>query len=162
LNDLLGAEVSSSSFDLIEEGTYNGVITGAEVRPGQKAPYINLEVTIHDEGLRGRKVWRTCSFSEKALNMPGGVANLVQTTKPDIDPSTPAEALPAAIAEAVISSPVTIEVEHEQIKRQGVAQFNADGTPEMRAQIKTLIEPDEAFVTQIENEIAGVDDDLPF
>lgn len=162
LADLLGAEVSTSGFDLLPAGEYDGVITGCEVRKGAKGPYLNVEVTVHNEGVRGRKVWRISSFSEKALNMPGGVSNLVQSTQPEIDPSTAPEALPAALADALISSPVHIEVEHDQIKRNGTPQFHADGQPELRAQIKTFSAPEAEFITSIENEIAGVDDDLPF
>jgi len=161
LEELLGGEVSTG-YDLLPVGEYNGVITGCEVRKGAKGPYLNLEVTVHDEGVRGRKVWRIASFSEKALNMPGGVANLVQSTQPVIDPSTAPEELPAVLADAVISSPVKIEVEHDQIKRNGVLQFLADGQPELRAQIRTFEAPDGEFITDIKNEIAGVDDDLPF
>ncbi len=162
LSDLLGAEVSDSGFDLIPVGPYSGVITGAEVKKGPKGPYINIEVTIHDEGLRGRKVWRIASFSEKALNMPGGIANLVQSVQPEIEPTTEPGALPAAIADAIISSPVLIEVGHDQVKRNGTLQFHADGQPELRAQIETFDAPGEEFTGRIEAEIAGVDDDLPF
>lgn len=162
LADLLGAEVASGGFDLLPVGEYNGVITGAEVRKGAKGPYLNLEVTVHDEGVRGRKVWRIASFSEKALNMPGGVANLVQSTQPEIDPDTKNEDLPAVLADAVISSPVKVEVEHDQIKRNGVLQFHADGQPELRAQIASFEAPEDEFLEGIKNEIAGVDDDLPF
>lgn len=162
LSELLGADVAAGGFDLVPLGDYNGVITACEVRKGAKGPYLNLEVTIHDEGLRGRKVWRIASFSEKALNMPGGVSNLVQSTQPEIDPDTSPDELPAVLADAVISSPVRIEVEHDQIKRNGVLQFLADGQPELRAQIRTFDVPDENFITDIKNEIDGVDDDLPF
>jgi hypothetical protein len=112
--------------------------SAAEVRRGHKGAngsHLNIEVTIHDDGYRGRKVWRIASFSEKALNMPGGVANVVQSTQPDIDPSTAPGELPAVIADAIISSPVRIQVEHDQITRRGVPLFKADGQPELRAQI---------------------------
>lgn len=161
LEDLLGAEVSTG-YDLLPIGGYSGVITGCEVRKGAKGPYLNVEVTVHDEGYRGRKVWRIASFSEAALNMPGGVANLVQSTQPEIDPGTSPDDLPAVLAQAIISSPVAITVEHDQIKRNGAAQFLPDGSPEMRAQIKSFEAPDADFLTRIENEIAGVDEDLPF
>ena len=161
LEELLGAEVSTG-YDLVPIGEYDAVITGCEVRKGAKGPYLNVEATLHDEGVRGRKVWRIASFSEKALNMPGGVANIVQSTQPDIDPGISPDELPAALAAAVLSSPVRVTVEHDQIKRNGALQFLPDGSPEMRAQIKTFDAPSEEFLKTIENEIAGVDDDLPF
>lgn len=163
LDDLLNLEVSDS-FDKtpVPEGTYNAVITGCEVRKGAKGPYLSIEVTIHDEDFKGRKVWRNSSFSEKAVGMPGGIANLLQATRPRIAKDTPANALPAAIADAVVASPVTIEVEHEQVKRNGVPATLSDGTPEMRAQVRHFAPATDEFSASIEAEAAGLDDDLPF
>lgn len=160
LEELLNADISE--YELLPVGTYSGVITNCEVRKGPKGPYLSIEVTVHDEGYRGRKVWRNASFSEKAINMPGGVANLVQSAQPEIDPGTTADELPSVIATEVVSSPVKVEVEHDQIKRNGALQFNPDGSPEMREQIKTFHAPDAEFISEIESEIAGVDNDLPF
>lgn len=161
--DLLGADVGSTDFDLLPEGKYSGVITGTEVKKGPKGPYIKVEVTIHDEGLRGRKVWRNAaSFSDAALNIPGHAGNLVQATQPVIDTDLEVGELPAAIANEIISTPVIVEVKHEQVERDGKLQFRSDGEPEFRAGIEKFFEADEEFVQQIENEIAGVDDDLPF
>jgi hypothetical protein len=164
LAELMSKEVSET-FDRtpLPIGFYNGVITGAEARAGAKGPYLSVEVTIHDEEFKGRKVWKnSCSFSEKALGMPGGIANLLQTAKPDIPASAPPNTLPAVIAQGVISCPIRIEVEHEQVKRSGVFATLADGSPEMRSSIRQFTPPDDAFVQSIEAEAAGLDDDLPF
>lgn len=163
LDELLGVEVGSSDFDLIPEDTYAGVITGTEVKAGPKGPYIKVEVTLHGEGFRGRKVWRgAASFSEKAQTMPGAAPNLVQATQPVLEPGLEVGELPAAIADAIISTPVLVEVTHEQVKRDGKLAFKSDGSPEFRAGINKFLEADDDFKSQIENEIKGVDDDLPF
>jgi len=161
--DLMGAEISTGFGPPVPIGAYNAVITGAEVRGGKKGPYIAFESTIHDDGeYRGRKVWRNSSFSEKALAMPGGIAEITQATDPDVDKETPAEELPAVLAATILHSPVVIEVEHEQVKRNGVDQFNTDGTPELRATVSSFIAPPDDFIEAIKTEAAGVDDDLPF
>jgi hypothetical protein len=163
LEELLGIEVGSSDFDLIPEGDYNGAITGAEVKSGPKGPYIKVEVTIHDEGYRGRKVWRqAASFSEKALTMPGAAPNLVQATQPELSPGLEVGELPAAIADAILSTAVTISVTHDQVKRDGKLAFNSDGTPEFRAQINAFSEASDEFKDSFQAEKDGVDDDLPF
>ncbi len=164
LDDLMSMGVAEG-FDSnpVPIDQYNAVITGAEVANGAKGPYIKIETTIHDEEHRGRKVWKNAvSFSEKALKMPGGVANLLQTTKPEIDRDIDSNELPAAVAAAVLHSPIVIDVDHEQVKRNGVDQFLADGQPELRATIRQFIEADADFISAIEAEAAGVDDDLPF
>ena len=96
--------------------------------------------------------------------MPGGVAELLQTTGAGetIDRSLPAEELPAAIAEAVLHSPIVIEVDHEQVKRNNVLQFNADDTPEMRARVRSYSAAKPEFIEAIKAEAAGLDEDLPF
>lgn len=160
LEDLLSADISE--FALVAAGDYNAVITGCEVRPGPKGPYLNVEATIHSEEFKGSKVWGMSSFSEKAFTMPGGVANLVQSAQPDIDRDTPAEALPAEVAQKVVTLPVLITVGHEQVKRNGVLQTNTDGSPEMRARVTLYAPPDPDFLQTIEAEAAGLDDDLPF
>lgn len=169
LTELMGMEVSADFDDApLPIGFYNGVITGAEVNPGKKAPYIKVEVTIHDEDYRGRKAWKNAvSFSEKALTMPGGVVNLLQATEPDIDRDTKANELPATIAAAIMSTPVRIEIQHEQAQSKNasgvyVDAFNDDGSPKMRAIIHSFESAPEDFVSTIEKEAAGVDDDLPF
>lgn len=167
LSDLLGADVSSG-FEVLPRGIYNGVITDVEVRKGGKGPYLNIECTVHsdEEGStarRGSKVWRIASFSEKALNMPGGVANVVQVTKPDIDPATSPTELPAVLAKALVSSPVKFEVDHEQREDgNGNLKTEPDGSPAMRAIINFFEACDDEFLASFEAEAAGVDDDLPF
>lgn len=163
LADILKMEVSET-FDNtpVPEGFYDAVITKAEVRQGPKGPYISTEVTIHDEDYKGRKVWRIVSFSEKALGMPGGVANLLQSTNPPIDLDISQAEIPATVAEAIVSFPVTIQVGHEQVVRNNVPAILPDGNPEMRATVKAWAAPREEFTAKVEAEAAGLDDDLPF
>ena len=165
--ELMDAEVSTGGGPPVPEGFYNAVITGAEVRGGLKGPYIAFETTIHGDGdddeYRGRKVWRNSSFSEKARHMPGGISEVFQATKPDVDMDTPREELPAVLAAAVLHSPVVIEVEHEQKQnREGVDQFNMDGSPALRGVVSSFTAPQDDFIGTIKAEAAGLDDDLPF
>ena len=162
IEDLLNAEVAEFSNDIVPEGEYDAVITDVEVRKGAKGPYLGIKATIFNGEQARRPVWRNSSFSEKAVNMPGGIANLVQSAKPDIPKDTPANEVPAAIAQAVISCPVVIEVEHEQVVRNGVPQVKADGQPELRAQIRSFSEPSDELIAAFEAEASGTDDDLPF
>ena len=163
LEEMLGIEVGSSDFDLLPEGTYNGAITGAEVKMGPKGPFIKVEVTVHDEGYRSRKVWRNAaSFSEKATTMPGAAPNLIQAAQPTLDADLEVGELPAAIADAILSLAISVEVTHEQVKRDGSLQFNSDGSPEFRAQVNRFLEPSEEFKATFQAEKDGVDDDLPF
>lgn len=162
IDELMTMEVSET-FAPIPVGFYNGVITGAEVATGAKGPYIKVEVTIHDEEYRGRKVWRNAvSFSEKAIGMPGGVAQLLQATKPDLPRDAAAEELPSIIATFIVSTPIKFEVEHDQVKRGGKSQFLADGSPEMRAGVRQWFEAEADFISSVEADAAGIDDDLPF
>ena len=160
----MNAEISTGFGPPVPIGPYNAVITGTEVRGGKKGPYIAFETTIHDDGeYRGRKVWRNSSFSEKARHMPGGVSEVYQATNPDVDMDTPREALPAVLAAAVLHSPVVIQVEHEQKQnREGVDQFNMDGSPALRGIVSSFVAPPDDFIDAIKAEAAGVDDDLPF
>lgn len=171
LDQLLSMEVTDNFGTLVPVGNYLGVLTGGEVRPGKKAPYINIEATIHQSDdddsdnpaeFKGRKVWRVCSFSDNAVGMPGGIAQLLQVTKPTIEADTPANELPAVVAQAVIGTPVGFTVKHEQIERKGKPQFNPDGSPEMKAEIRAFYPPSEAFAEAYEAESAGLDSDLPF
>lgn len=167
LDELMEMEVSASFDEPVPEGWYNAVITKGEVRKGKKGPYISIETTVHtdedgDDEFRGRKVWRNASFSDNALKMPGGIAQLMQATQPEIDRDTTSEELPAVIARAITSTPVRIRVKHDQIVRQGVAQFKADGEPELRAEVAEWEAASEEFIAAVEDEAAGVDDDLPF
>ena len=162
IEDLLNTEVAEFDNDIIPEDDYNAVITGCEVRTGPKGPYLSIETTIFDGAHQRRKVWRNSSFSEKAVGMPGGIAELLQTTTPDIDSSTPANEVPAAIAKAVVSTPVVITVEHDQVKRNGVPQVKADGQPELRAQIRSFAPAGDDLVSGFTAAATGVDDDLPF
>ena len=151
LEELMKAEVSSGGFEPLPVGWYDGVITKVEVRPGQKGAYLNIEVTVHDTDgeHHGRKVWGMSSFSDKALTMPGGIANLLQTAKPDIDMDTPAEELPAAIAAAVTSKPVSFLVKNEQVKRNGQLQYldaPKNQVPELRSKVAEYRDPDQDFI----------------
>ena len=146
----------------VPEGDYNAVITGVKVAQGAKGPYLAVETTIFDGPEARRKVWRNVSFSEKAVNMPGGLANLVQATNPPVDKSVSGNALPAAIAAALPSTPVTITVEHEQVVRAGTPAVNPDGTPEMRGTVSNFGPASEDFLASFEAEVTGADDDLPF
>ncbi len=146
-------------------GWYDGVITDIEVRQGPKGAYLNIEVTIHDEEYAGRKVWRNSSFSEKALFMPGGPAQLIQATKPDIPKDTAPDKIPYAVALAATHSPVKFEVDHEQVVKNGVAQVDPDGEPVLRATVKQFAEAEAAFADKIEAEVSGDTakaDGLPF
>ena len=163
IQDLMGAEVGSNDFPLIPAGTYNGVITKSEVRKGNKAPYIALMVTIHDEDYKGWTVWNiACSFSEAAIAIPGHAANLVQATGITLDLDIPEDEIPNAVAAAVLGQPVQVEVVHDQVKRNGVLQTNADGSPEMRANIDSYAPAPEEFIESVELDAQGLDDDLPF
>jgi hypothetical protein len=169
LDDLMNGTIQDAfDYELLPIGEYNGVITGAEVRAGKAGAYIKLEVTIHEDDYLGRKAWKNAvSFSEKATFMPGGIAELTQAAKPEVDRNTPANQLPAAIAAAIMSTPVRIGIDHEraQSKNQAgtyVDAFNDDGTPKMRAVINRFFEAPADFVSTIEKEAAGLDDDLPF
>lgn len=160
LEQLLGTKTIART--ILPEDTYSGVITGAEVKKGPKGPYIAVEVTIHDEGSRGRKVWGNASFSEGALGYPGASPNLVQAAQPILDESMTVEELPAAVADGIISLPISVKVGHDQVKRGGKLAFTDDGEPDMRASVVEYFEPAPEFIVQIKNEMDGVDDDLPF
>ena len=163
IEQLMEMEISTGFGEPVPIGFYNAVISGVEVGGGPKGPYLNIETTIHDEEYYGRKVWRISSFSEKALGMPGGIAELLQVTDPpDLDRSVPAEELPAEIARAVLHSAVRIDTDQDQVKRQGIPQTNDDGTPEMRANVRSFSVPEDSFVESVQKEAAGIDDDLPF
>lgn len=165
IEDLMNMEVSESFDDTpVPVGNYDVVLTSVTVGNGPKGPYLKVEATIHDEEFRGRKVWRNAvSFSEKALGMPGGIAQLMQATKVDISKSAEFKNLPGLLANALSSVPVTIEVGHEQAgDKSGNLRFETDGTPIMRATIANFIAPAQEFVDSLEAEAAGLDDDLPF
>jgi hypothetical protein len=163
LDELMAMDVAEWSGELVPFGLYNGVITNVEVRDGQKGPYLNLEVTLHDDEYAGRKVWRNSSFSEKALAAPAGIAELVQATKPDIAAGTSPEDIPGAIAQAILGSAVGIEVDHEQRWKSGAPMVDAStGEPVMRETIKAFFQPTDEFVESVEKQSAGMDDDLPF
>jgi len=166
LQQLMQGEVNASGFEPLPIGWYNGIITGGEVRNGPKGPYINVETTIFDEEgeHHKRKVWGMSSFSDKALAMPGGPRNLVQSAKPEIDTDITAEELPAAVAIGIRSKPVSFKVVNEQVKRGGQLQWlDEDQTvPEMRSKIAEYREPSQELIDAVEAEVAGADSDLPF
>jgi hypothetical protein len=156
-------EVSGWSGELMPLGRYSGVITNIEVRNGKKGPYLNIEWTSHDEDFSGRKVWRNSSFSEKAIGMPAGIAELVQATKPDIPKGTSPDALPGALATVLQSAAIDVEIDHEQRWKDGAPLFDAaTGEPILRESIVAFYEAPEAFVESVANEAAGIDDELPF
>jgi hypothetical protein len=160
LEQLLGTKTIKRT--LLPEGKYSGVITGAEVNKGPKGPYIAVEVTIHDEGSRGRKVWGNASFSEGALGYPGASPNLVQAAQPVLDESMTVEQLPEAVANGILTLPIRVEVGHDQVKRGGKLAFTDEGDADMRASVTEYFEADAEFIEQLEAEAEGIDDDLPF
>ena len=165
LAELMKAEVSSGGFEPLPVGWYDGVIAKVEVRAGGKGPYLNVEVVVHGGEHNGRRVWGMSSFSDKALTMPGGIANLLQVTQPDLDVDTPAEELPAAIAAAVVTKPVSFMVKNEQVKRHGALQFldaPKNQLPELRSKVDEYRTPDQDFIDSIDADAAGLDSDLPF
>lgn len=168
----MSATVSElTEFTLLDVGDYFGVITDVESRPGKKAPYLNVEVTIHqkaddesgDETGRGRKVWRNVSFSEKAIGMPGGVAQLVQVLQPDLKDANPND-LPGAIALAIQSEAVGVTLGHEQAwdSKLGKPKVDEDGNPVMRESVDAFFSVPDSFVEEFEAESIGQDSDLPF
>lgn len=163
IEELMGMDVIEFDKIPVPIDDYNVVITKAEVKPGAKGPYIAIETTIFEGEYRGRKVWRgACSFSEKAMGMPGGVANLVQSTQAAVPTGTPPEQMPAAIAAAVLSAPVGITTEHDQVVRNGIPATLDDGSPELKALVRLWSPPSDEFVAAVKAEAAGLDDDLPF
>ena len=146
-------------------GWYDGVITKVEVKDGAKALYLNVEVTIHGDEHNGRKVWGMSSFSDKAITMPGGIANILQAAGPDIPIDTPIEELPAVMAQKLTSLPVSFMVRNEQVKRNNVLQFldaPTNSVPELRSKVDSYRVPEQAFIDQVDSEAAGLDADLPF
>lgn len=165
IEELMSATVSNSGFEPLPVGWYNGVITKVEVRAGAKGPYLSIEVTVHGEESNGRKVWGMASFSDKALTMPGGVANVMQTTEPEIPLDTAAEELPAVLAAAITSKGVSFLVKNEQVKRGGVLQYldaPENTQAEMRSKVEQYRTAEEDFLAQVDADAAGLDADLPF
>ena len=167
LADILGGTVTDApEYDPLPPGDYSAVITGVEVRKGKKSgiPYLNVEATIFTGEFETRKVWGMSSFSEKATTMPGGITQILQSTgaAENLDLATDPETLPAVLAAALKSSPVTITTNLDHEGRPGDKKFNEDGTPKMRAQINSYSPPSEEFLASFANEVAGVDDDVPF
>lgn len=156
------------SYELVPVGLYLGVITNVEVRDGKKGPYLNLEVTIHQdsdgsEEHQGQRAWRVASFSEKALAMPGGVAELVQVTKPDIPEGTDPDDLPNVLATLVQGEPVGFEIEHTQRFKNGKPQFDlTTGEPVLKEDVAYFFVPPTEFADNLELEAQGHDSELPF
>ena len=167
LDALLSGEISEGySDDPIALGWHNFVITGCEVRKGNKSgiPYLNLTLTVFDGDDARRKCWGMSSFSEKALYMPGGVAQLLQAT--GIGDSLPDDVapneLPAAISKVITGTPVRALIGHEHAGAPGAKKFNSDGTPKMKETVEAYEAPTEEFLAAFEAEASGVDEDLPF
>ena len=167
VEELMAGTVSSSGFDPLPVGWYNGVITKVEVRSGAKGPYLSIEAVVHGEEFNGRHVWGMTSFSEKAHFMPGGLANVMQNVAPDgaIPLDTGPEELPAVLAKAITSVAISFEVKNEQVKRDGNLQYldaPENTVPEMRSKIAAYQDVDEDFEATVDAEAAGLDADLPF
>lgn len=166
LEQLLATEVSSADFAPVPVGIHNAVITGAKVAKGPKGNYINVEATIHAEGLEGRKVWGISSFSDKALSMPGGPANLLQaagTHLGTIPTGLGGDETVGWIAQNIIGVPLTVDVEHEQAQdKAGNLKTANDGTPIWKARTRAYGPASDEFAATIEKAAQGLDDDLPF
>jgi hypothetical protein len=99
--------------------------------------------------------------------MPGGVAELIQASGVVLDSGLDWEDIPGALAEAVMSTPIVVEIKHEHAQTKNaqgvyVDAFNSDGSPKMRDVIHSFKPASDEFVGNIEKEAAGLDDDLPF
>lgn len=166
IDELMTMEVGS--YELVPTGHYLGVITNVEVREGRKGPYLNLEVTIHEDAdgdttHQGKRAWRVASFSEKALAMPGGVAELVQVTQPDIPSGTDPDDLPNVLATLVQGEPVGFEIEHNQRYKNGKPQVDpTTGEPVLKEDVAYFFSAPDSFTDNLELEAQGVDSDLPF
>jgi hypothetical protein len=80
----------------------------------------------------------------------------------DIDSDISPKEIPAAVASALRSTPVTIAVEHEHDGKEGAKKYNADGTPTMRARIKSYAAPSDEFLAGFAEYDSEGDDDVPF
>lgn len=171
LDQLMSTSISDlMQYSLLEVGEYHAVITNVEARDGAKAPYLNIEVTIHaradgNEECRGRKVWRNVSFSEKAIGMPAGVAQLVQATQPSIPTDVTPDGMPGAIAVAISGVAIGVNVGHEEgydSKAVDNIKRDDDGEVIMRESIDGFFTAPDSFTEAFEAEAAGNDSDLPF
>lgn len=171
VEEMLNAEIGETpDYPLVPEDDYNAVIVEAVVGKGPKGPYVKTVSVIHGGDYDGQKVWRNAStFSEGGIDMPGGASNLIQAVNPnsEIDRTVAFNALPAALAEAALSTPVVVTVVHEHKQRKTdsgsyVDEFDLEGNAVLRASVRSFAPAPEDFVAAIEMEAAGVDDDLPF
>jgi len=166
LAELMSTEITGGGgFEPLAPAWYDGVITKVEVKAGQKAPYLNVEVTVHGDEHNGRKVWGISSFSDKALTMPGGVVQILQATEAPVPMDTAMEDLPAVAARALTTLPVSFLVKNEQVKRGGALQYldaPTNSVPEMRSRIEEYRAADEDFAATVDAQAAGLDADLPF
>lgn len=166
IDELMGMEIGS--YELVPTGLYLGVITNVEVREGKKGPYLNIEVTVHQDTdgnteFQGQRAWRVASFSEKALAMPGGVAEIVQVLKPDIPTGTSPDDLPNVLATLIQSEPVGFELEHNQRYKNGKPQVDATtGEPVLKEDVAYFFEAPAEFRNDLDAEAQGTDSDLPF
>lgn len=158
LDQLANAEVAS--FDIIPEGWYNAVITKAALRQSKAGnEYLNLELSLHEEGYEARKTWGMVHFTEASFNMPGNAANLVQSLPDGAMPlDLGSEGLVVAVGQAATGQPVRIKVEIEH------SMYNVPegGEPVQRNQVGEFGKADAEFADTIEAEAAGLDSDLPF
>lgn len=53
--------------NVVPEGTYTATINKVELKEGTKAPYLNWEFDIMNEGYEDRKVWLITSLADNAL-----------------------------------------------------------------------------------------------
>ncbi|KKL49150.1 hypothetical protein LCGC14_2318370, partial [marine sediment metagenome] len=156
IEQLMAASITElGDYELLEIGPYLGVITNTEVRQGPKGAYLNVETTLHkpaesdDETCKGRKAWRNVSFSEKALTMPGGLAQLVQATSPAIPENTKVEDLPETLATVIMGETIGVELDHEQGWKNGGPHVDEHGNPVMRNCVVSFFAADDSFAKSI-------------
>lgn len=166
IEDILGGEVSAG-FDPLPIDTYNAVITDVEIKDGKtsKIPYFNVTATIFEGEFKGKKSWGISSFSPKAVSMPGGVTQLLQSAGVsigDVPKGMDQGETRAWLAIQLKSTPIEITTGLDQAVKNGVNQENPDGTPKMRDFVDTYAPASEEFLAGFQNEVDGVDDDVPF
>ena len=169
VHDMLEGEIMEQpEFTLIPEGDYNGVITEAVISTDKNGEaFLKVEVTLHDDEFQGRKVRRNwVSLAPDYLAQQGNGRQLAKSVNPlsPIDRELPGD---AALAQAAMSTPVSVGIGHENFQEKDatgtyVDAFNDDGSHKLRASVRSFAPAPEDFVASIELEAAGVDEDLPF
>ena len=109
------------------EGEYEAVITVCTVQRSEGGPLLSIEATITEGEYRGSRAWRNSSFSERAADKPGGVAQLLQSIDlSSLDFATASAEVPAAIAATAKGQALRIGVVHVETddgRRVRVARF---------------------------------------